>query len=174
MVSETSLRLTTAHLTRAGTQTCRGYPGSLGYEDIDASAWAEWGVDCKSESSSLALWHWERCLERRLTQQRRKMSNMTTAMSPKNGWTCPTCTLTTGDPPTARCPLGTTGPRRTAPKDTSAWATPCCHKTAPSNTRYASGAMPMWSHGGTTPATAGACTATSTRPGPGRTSIAWR
>ncbi|KAK9415736.1 putative Glycoside hydrolase superfamily [Seiridium unicorne] len=29
----------------AGTQTCGGYPGSLGFEDIDATAWAEWGVD---------------------------------------------------------------------------------------------------------------------------------
>jgi alpha-galactosidase len=29
----------------AGTQTCAGYPGSLGHETIDAATWAEWGVD---------------------------------------------------------------------------------------------------------------------------------
>ncbi|KAK8059243.1 hypothetical protein PG996_009173 [Apiospora saccharicola] len=31
----------------AGTQTCGGYPGSLGYEEVDAAAWSEWGVDCE-------------------------------------------------------------------------------------------------------------------------------
>lgn len=30
----------------AGTITCAGYPGSLGYEDLDATTWDEWGVDC--------------------------------------------------------------------------------------------------------------------------------
>ena len=29
----------------AGTKTCGGYPGSLGYEDIDAMDYASWGVD---------------------------------------------------------------------------------------------------------------------------------
>ncbi|KAG8773386.1 hypothetical protein FRC15_002039 [Serendipita sp. 397] len=29
----------------AGTLTCSGYPGSLGYENIDAATFAEWGVD---------------------------------------------------------------------------------------------------------------------------------
>src|SRR6266545_5211094 len=29
----------------AGTATCAGYPGSLGFEDIDAQTFAEWGVD---------------------------------------------------------------------------------------------------------------------------------
>jgi len=29
----------------AGTGTCQGRPGSLGYEDIDARTYAEWGVD---------------------------------------------------------------------------------------------------------------------------------
>ncbi|KAF8242590.1 alpha-galactosidase precursor [Wilcoxina mikolae CBS 423.85] len=29
----------------AGPTTCAGYPGSLGYEDIDAKSWEEWGVD---------------------------------------------------------------------------------------------------------------------------------
>ncbi len=29
----------------AGTQTCAGYPGSLGYEELDAQTWADWGVD---------------------------------------------------------------------------------------------------------------------------------
>jgi alpha-galactosidase len=27
-------------------KTCGGYPASLGFEEIDAEAWAEWGVDC--------------------------------------------------------------------------------------------------------------------------------
>lgn len=31
--------------TSAGTQTCQGYPGSLGYEEIDAQTFADWGVD---------------------------------------------------------------------------------------------------------------------------------
>ncbi|KAF1986732.1 glycoside hydrolase family 27 protein [Aulographum hederae CBS 113979] len=29
----------------AGTKTCAGYPASIGYETIDAEAWAEWGID---------------------------------------------------------------------------------------------------------------------------------
>lgn len=29
----------------AGTYTCGGYAGSLGYETIDAETWASWGVD---------------------------------------------------------------------------------------------------------------------------------
>jgi alpha-galactosidase len=29
----------------AGTQTCAGYPGSLGHEETDAQTWADWGVD---------------------------------------------------------------------------------------------------------------------------------
>lgn len=29
----------------AGTQTCAGYPASIGYESIDAATWAEWGID---------------------------------------------------------------------------------------------------------------------------------
>ncbi|KAL4078380.1 glycoside hydrolase family 27 protein [Scleroderma yunnanense] len=29
----------------AGTNTCAGYPGSLGYEEIDAATFTEWGVD---------------------------------------------------------------------------------------------------------------------------------
>jgi alpha-galactosidase len=29
----------------AGTKTCQGYPGSLGYEDKDAATFAGWGVD---------------------------------------------------------------------------------------------------------------------------------
>ncbi|KAL0638311.1 hypothetical protein Q9L58_002613 [Maublancomyces gigas] len=29
----------------AGKTTCGGYPGSLYFEDIDAEAWAEWGID---------------------------------------------------------------------------------------------------------------------------------
>jgi hypothetical protein len=30
----------------AGLTTCAGYPASLGYEDIDAQTFAEWGIDC--------------------------------------------------------------------------------------------------------------------------------
>jgi alpha-galactosidase len=29
----------------AGTNTCAGYPASLGFEDIDAQTWADWGID---------------------------------------------------------------------------------------------------------------------------------
>ncbi|OCL05345.1 glycoside hydrolase family 27 protein [Glonium stellatum] len=29
----------------AGTETCGGYPASIGYESIDAATWAEWGID---------------------------------------------------------------------------------------------------------------------------------
>jgi alpha-galactosidase len=32
----------------AGTETCAEYPASIGYEDLDAQTWAEWGIDCKS------------------------------------------------------------------------------------------------------------------------------
>ena len=31
----------------AGTETCAGYPGSLGYEAIDAATWASWDIDCE-------------------------------------------------------------------------------------------------------------------------------
>lgn len=30
----------------AGLKTCAGYPGSLGYEEIDAETFAAWGIDC--------------------------------------------------------------------------------------------------------------------------------
>lgn len=33
----------------AGTETCAGYPGSLGHEEIDAKTFSEWNVDCMSE-----------------------------------------------------------------------------------------------------------------------------
>lgn len=33
----------------AGSETCAGYPASIGYESIDAAAWAAWGVDCKAQ-----------------------------------------------------------------------------------------------------------------------------
>ncbi|GAB4814199.1 hypothetical protein N2152v2_001245 [Parachlorella kessleri] len=29
----------------SGYRTCGGYPGSFGYEDLDAQTWADWGVD---------------------------------------------------------------------------------------------------------------------------------
>jgi len=29
----------------AGTKTCEGYPGSLGYEAVDATTWESWGID---------------------------------------------------------------------------------------------------------------------------------
>lgn len=28
-----------------GTNTCAGYPGIIGYEEIDAQSFADWGVD---------------------------------------------------------------------------------------------------------------------------------
>jgi alpha-galactosidase len=42
----------------AGTETCAGYPGSLGHEKQDAALWASWGVDylkydnCNNQGSS--------------------------------------------------------------------------------------------------------------------------
>ena len=35
----------------AGTETCGGYAGSLGYEEIDAATFSKWGIDCKSRHS---------------------------------------------------------------------------------------------------------------------------
>lgn len=35
-----------AKLRDEGTLTCSGYPGSLGYELIDAQTFSDWGVDC--------------------------------------------------------------------------------------------------------------------------------
>ncbi|KAF8070691.1 glycoside hydrolase superfamily [Lyophyllum atratum] len=29
----------------AGTATCAGFPGSLGFESIDATTFSEWGID---------------------------------------------------------------------------------------------------------------------------------
>ncbi|QRV89573.1 hypothetical protein RhiJN_17591 [Ceratobasidium sp. AG-Ba] len=40
-----SLGLSIGIYSDAGTKTCAGYPGSLGYETIDAQTWAEWGID---------------------------------------------------------------------------------------------------------------------------------
>ena len=31
----------------AGTHTCEGYPGSLGYEAVDAATWQSWDIDCE-------------------------------------------------------------------------------------------------------------------------------
>ncbi|KAK8127339.1 glycoside hydrolase [Apiospora sp. TS-2023a] len=39
----------------AGTQTCGGYPGSLGHEEVDAAAWSEWGVDCEPSPDPVSL-----------------------------------------------------------------------------------------------------------------------
>jgi len=36
----------------AGTMTCGRYPGSIGYEAIDAETFASWGVDYLKVSSS--------------------------------------------------------------------------------------------------------------------------
>jgi alpha-galactosidase len=38
----------------AGTMTCGRYPGSLGYEAIDAATFAEWGVDYLKVSADLS------------------------------------------------------------------------------------------------------------------------
>lgn len=35
----------------AGTATCAGFPGSLGYENIDAATFNEWGIDCEHRAS---------------------------------------------------------------------------------------------------------------------------
>lgn len=40
-----SLGLKYGMYSSAGTETCAGYAGSLGYEDIDAQSFADWGVD---------------------------------------------------------------------------------------------------------------------------------
>jgi alpha-galactosidase len=39
----------------AGTMTCGRYPGSLGYEAIDAATFAEWGVDYLKVSADLSV-----------------------------------------------------------------------------------------------------------------------
>jgi hypothetical protein len=31
----------------AGTKTCGGHPGSLGYEATDAATWGSWDIDCE-------------------------------------------------------------------------------------------------------------------------------
>jgi alpha-galactosidase len=31
----------------AGTKTCAEYPGSLGYETVDAATWQSWDIDCE-------------------------------------------------------------------------------------------------------------------------------
>lgn len=36
----------------AGTLTCAGYAGSLGYEQVDAQTFAEWGIDCGYNADS--------------------------------------------------------------------------------------------------------------------------
>lgn len=41
-----------------GTYTCALYPGSLGYYDIDAKTFAEWGVDLlKFDGCNMPDWH---------------------------------------------------------------------------------------------------------------------
>lgn len=37
----------------AGTKTCGGYEGSLGYEETDAATFAKWGIDCMCDPSYL-------------------------------------------------------------------------------------------------------------------------
>ena len=39
----------------AGTKTCEGYPGSLGYEALDAATWQSWGIDCELRDRYLYL-----------------------------------------------------------------------------------------------------------------------
>lgn len=31
----------------AGTETCSGFPGSLGHEAVDAATFSSWGIDCE-------------------------------------------------------------------------------------------------------------------------------
>lgn len=40
-------RMNTDFRQGAGETTCAGYPASLGYEQVDAESFAEWGIDCK-------------------------------------------------------------------------------------------------------------------------------
>ena len=44
--------LSFAMYTAESTETCGGYPASLGYEALDAKTFAGWGVDCKSKNVS--------------------------------------------------------------------------------------------------------------------------
>lgn len=39
----------------AGTETCAGYPASIGHEITDAASWAAWGVDCEFPKGNQAL-----------------------------------------------------------------------------------------------------------------------
>jgi alpha-galactosidase len=43
-----------------GSQTCGGFAGSLGYEDIDAATFARWGIDC---SFCLQVLSFSRCFD---------------------------------------------------------------------------------------------------------------
>lgn len=45
--------LTCLSYSDAGTNTCAGYPGSLGYEVVDAATFAGWGIDCESSAQLL-------------------------------------------------------------------------------------------------------------------------
>lgn len=46
-------------LTRTNRYTCAGRFGSLGYEEIDAKTYAEWGIDYLSEMLHIPfLWAW--------------------------------------------------------------------------------------------------------------------
>lgn len=58
----------------AGTETCAGYPASLGYEEIDAQAFAEWGVDCELPT-------WPHIGNIHSNCHKTKISNTTTAIS---------------------------------------------------------------------------------------------
>ncbi|KAI1429586.1 glycoside hydrolase family 27 protein [Xylaria sp. FL1777] len=40
----------------AGTQTCAGYPASIGYETIDATTWAAWGIDYECNACVYSLY----------------------------------------------------------------------------------------------------------------------
>jgi Alpha galactosidase A len=51
--------LTCLYYSDAGTNTCAGYPGSLGYEVVDAATFAGWGIDC--ERALRNSWIIEQC-----------------------------------------------------------------------------------------------------------------
>jgi hypothetical protein len=36
------------HSHQTGTDTCGGFAGSLGYEEIDAATFSKWGIDCEA------------------------------------------------------------------------------------------------------------------------------
>ncbi|KAE8440918.1 hypothetical protein EG329_006315 [Mollisiaceae sp. DMI_Dod_QoI] len=70
----------------AGTQTCAGYPASIGYEDIDAATFAAWGIDYLKYDNCNIPQNW---------------TDTYTSCVPEYNWVGPngTCPGTTNAPP---------------------------------------------------------------------------